>query len=503
MQKEIMARYHATQTIDIASLRDLTQAKRTLDDYRKDLLQEKREDLVQSLRLSTRFAPTQRQLQTFLRDVEEREPAQETFKERRDQHRALKDPLADAQNDVEQLSAHSLDLLQELERSAPSERAVQQKLGVLLVALDRIESNIRTLHQLISTRHEHSLERLSQDQRRASRISGLLLLIAFAAFAVAVIASWRALSPIQRLTNAATQVGRGDFDIERIQASNDEIGQLAEAFHTMTDGLRARDRALSSAHQEREAAYQQLLREEKARIQAERLAVVGALSARITHELRNPLSSLSLNLEMILEDPQIAQLDADTHDMLRSMKHEIERLEALSSGYLSLARKPIGAHRIFSLTQLTQSTLSQFQRSAELDHVELHSTLDADLWVDGDENELRGVVINLIENARIAVAEQAPPRKIHISLTQEDQHLVWTIEDNGPGIDPAMRAHLFDPFISDRPDGTGLGLSTSRRIAEAHNGTLEEGPSVLGGACFTLRLPAASSDADTPPESTS
>lgn len=484
-----MARYHATQTIDIASLRDLTQARRTLVDFRKDLLQEKSEDLVQSLRLSARFAPAQRQLHSFLRDVEEREPRQETFKERQDPHHALKDPLAEAQRDVENLSPYTRDLLQELERNAPDDQQVQQKLGVLLVALDRIESNIRTLHNLISTRHQHSLERLSQDQRRASRISGLLLLIAFVAFAVAVTASWRALSPIQGLTKAATQVGQGDFEIERIHASNDEIGQLAEAFHTMTEGLRARDRALKDANQERERAYQQLLREEKARIQAERLAVVGALSARITHELRNPLSSLSLNLEMILEDPEISALDADTHDMLHSMKQEIERLESLSGGYLSLARKPIGVHQVFSLTQLTHSTLSQFRRSTELAHVELIHALEDDLWVEGDENELRGVLINLIENARIAVAHQDPPRKIRVSLTRDDAQVVWRIEDNGPGIDPAMRPQLFDPFISDRPDGTGLGLSTSRRIAEAHLGALTDGPSTLGGACFTLRLP--------------
>src|SRR5699024_853433 len=129
-------------------------------------------------------------------------------------------------------------------------------------------------------------------------------------------------------------------------------------------------------------AHQQLLREEKARIQAERLAVVGALSARITHELRNPLSSLSLNLEMILEDPEISALDADTHDMLHSMQQEIERLESLSGGYLSLARKPIGVHQVFSLTQLTHSTLSQFRRSTELDHVELIHALEDDLWVE-------------------------------------------------------------------------------------------------------------------------
>lgn len=490
MQKRIMARYHATQAIDIASLRDLTQARRTVADFRNDLLQEKPEDLVQSLRLSARFSPAQRQLQAFLRAVEAREPAQETFSERAEQHDALKIPFESAGEQIEQLPQHTRALLQEIDRTHPDEQRVQQKLGVLLVSLDHIETQIRTLHHILSTRHHASIEKLSRDQQRASRMSALLLIFAFFSFALAVLTVWRALSPIQRLTSAASKVGQGDFDVERIRAANDEIGQLAEAFHTMTQGLAARDRAVSTANQEREHAYQKLLREEQARIQAERLAVIGELSARITHELRNPLSSLSLNMEMILEDPKLDELDDDTHEMLRSMTREIQRLEALSTGYLSLARKPVGMHERLSLTSLTRSILTQFQRSAELDEITLLSAFEDELWIEGDENELRGVLINLIENARIAVAHEPPPRTIRIEGIRDADHVVWTIQDNGPGVSASMLEHLFDPFMSDRPEGTGLGLSTARRIVETHYGTLLYRAASGGGACFVITLPS-------------
>lgn len=489
MQKRIMARYHATQTIDIASLRDLTQARRSVGDYRNDLLQEKTDDLVQSLRLSARFSPAQRQIEAYLRAVEAREPPQETFDERRAHHAALDSPLQSVRQQVGLLPQQTRALLHEMERSPAADQQIQQKLGVLLVSLDQIESNLRTLHSTISARHHDSIERLSRDQRRAARMSAILLVFAFAAFALAVLAIWRALSPIQRLTKATSQVGQGDFDIERIRATKDEIGQLADAFYAMTQRLAARDQALFAANQEREDAYQKLVREEKARIQAERLAVVGALSARITHELRNPLSSLSLNIDMILEDPNLSDLDDDTHDMLLSMKHEIQRLEALSSGYLSLARTPSGAHHRLSLSRLTESIVLQFRRSAELDDVTLDYHIAPDTWIAGDENELRGVWINLIENARIAVAHTAAPRRIRITLTLDDDHVQWSIEDNGPGVSPDMLERLFDPFISDRPDGTGLGLSTARRVIEAHHGTLTYAPSRWGGACFTVRLP--------------
>lgn len=489
MQKRIMARYHATQTIDIASLRDLTQAKRSVANYRDDLLQEKIDDLIQSLRLSARFSPAQRQIQAYLRAVQEREPSQETFQERKTHHADLETPLVNVRRRVEQLPDQTRALLQEIERSDTDEQQVQQKLGVLLVSLDQIDADLRTLHNTISARHQASVDQLSRDQQRAARMSALLLVFAFAAFAIAVLAIWRALSPIQRLTKAASQVGQGDFDIERIRAGKDEIGQLTDAFHAMTQRLAARDHALLTAHQEREEAYQKLILEEKARIGAERLAVVGELSARITHELRNPLSSLSLNIEMILEDPHLQDLEADTHDMLLSMKHEIERLEALSGAYLSLARKPTGAHHRISLSELAQSVVSQLQRSAALDGVTLEQRIVPNAWIQGDENELRGVLINLIENARIAVAQTSGARCIRVSVSLKEDHVRCTIEDNGPGVSPALYEQLFEPFVSDRADGTGLGLSTSKRVAEAHQGTLTYTVSDLGGACFTLLLP--------------
>lgn len=498
MQNRIMARYDATQGTDIASLRDLKQARRSVIDYRNDLLHENPDELARSLRLSARFAPAQKQVQRYLHNVAEREPSQEVFKERAKHHESLQSQLEHTLALLEDIPAQNRALLQEVDRETPNEPQVQQHLGALLVTLDDVESHVLDLHHTISARHEESTQRLSRDQQRASQMTTLLALLAFIAFAVAVGTIWRALSPIQRLTSAATKVGEGDFNIERIRAGNDEIGQLTEAFYGMTQALLSRDRALSAANQEREDAYQQLIREEKARIQAERLAVVGALSARITHELRNPLSSLSLNVEMILEDPQLDHLEDDTRDMLRSMKQEIERLESLSSGYLSLARKPVGAHLPINFTRLVEDTLAQFRRSTELDQVHVESDLHPDVWTTGDENELRGVLINLIENARVAVAAQEHDRRIRVTLRQSGDMITWTIDDNGPGVDASIADELFDPFITNRPQGTGLGLSTSRRIAEAHGGTLTYAPSPDGGACFSLHLHALEHGADAP-----
>lgn len=489
MQQRIMARYDATQATDIASLRELREAQRAVVDYRNDLLSEDTIERTRSLRLATLLAPAQENIRRHLENISLREPDIEIFPERKALQGSLHQQLADSARHLEALPTQSLELLQTLEDPAAHEDQVQQKLGALLVTLDELDAQLRTIRNTLTERHRQSTEKLARDQTRAANLTAALLVFALFAFLVATGTIWLALSPIRRLTQAASKVARGEFDIERVRAGKDEVGQLAEAFYAMTQDLATRDLELSTANQELETAYQQLVREEQARIHAERLAVVGELSARITHELRNPLSSLGLNVEMILEDPKLDQLDEDTREMLHAMDREILRLEELSSGYLSLARKPVGLHRTIDLTQLTQTIVAQFRRSAELEHIDVRVALEPQRLVDGDENELRQVLINLIENARIALEGQPAPRRLTVELEAVEGWLELRVRDSGPGVEDEMVEQLFEAFATNRRDGTGLGLSTSQRIAQAHGGSLRYLPNEGGGACFTLRLP--------------
>src|SRR5699024_3984406 len=98
-------------------------------------------------------------------------------------------------------------------------------------------------------------------------------------------------------------------------------------------------------------------------------------------------------------------------------------------------REPVGAHLPINFTRLVEDTLAQFRRSTELDQVRVESDLCPDVWTTGDENELRGVLINLIENARVAVTAQEHDRRIRVTLRQSDDMITWTIDDNGPAVD--------------------------------------------------------------------
>lgn len=489
MQQRIMGRYDATQSTDISSLRDVREAQRAVVDYRNLILSDSSADLTRALRLSTALAPIEDKIGGVLERIASREPSEEPFAERRALRAPLDDRLRDVREPLAGLPRERTALLQSLDAQTPDAPAVQRHIGATLVSLDTLEEALSRLSALLHQRHIESSERLARDQRLADRLTLALLGLALLAFLVASGTVWSALRPIQRLTQAATAVGRGDFQIEPVRAGRDEVGQLAEAFFQMTQDLSERDEELRRTNIDLEVAYENLLREEQARIQAERLSVVGELSARITHELRNPLSSLTLNVEMILDDPALTDLDEDSIEMLRAMKREIQRLEELSSGYLSLTRKPTGTHAPLALASLVTAVLTHFRRSAELDAIELRAALNTVPHIDGDENELRQVLINLIENARIALKDREAPRVLRITLELDGDDVLLLVEDNGEGVSAEMEEVLFEPFSTSRREGTGLGLSTSRRIAQHHGGTLSYARSALGGAAFTLRLP--------------
>lgn len=494
MQQRIMGRYDATQATDISSLRDVREAQRAVIDYRDILLNDAHQELTRSLKLSEQLSPTEEKIRGLLEKTALREPEHDPFPERRALNPALQERLIQAEHRLAALPAQRAELLMLLESTQADEVRLQRQLAETLITLDELDEELRGLATLVTQRHAQSSAKLNRDQQRADQLTIALLIFAFFAFLVATGTIWSALRPIQRLTHAASKVAQGDFSVEPIRAGKDEVGQLADAFVQMTRALAERDAALVEANQDLEEAYQNLIREEQARIQAERLAVVGELSARITHELRNPLSSLNLNVEMILEDPKLAELEEDTREMLQAMEREIKRLEDLSSGYLSLAKKPTGMHRLLNFAELIRTVVAQFRRAAELNDIEVHSDFPDTLHLRGDENELRQVLINLIENARIALADLQGPKKLYVSAHTSDDHIELRVEDNGLGVDATMLEALFEAFSTSRKEGTGLGLSTSRRIAELHGGSLRYASRAEGGACFILQLPHASPD---------
>lgn len=306
----------------------------------------------------------------------------------------------------------------------------------------------------------------------------------------------RSLRPIRRLTEAAHRMKKGNYATIQIEAGRDEVGVLTREFAAMAEAIQSRDKSLRQKNQELERAYKAELSAQQAQVKAERLAAIGEMSSRITHELRNPLSSIGLNVEMLQEELEESEVDPDVLEMLSSIEAEVERLRSLTEGYLSLARPHVGRTVLVDLQQLSQEVLIQLAAELDLHQITLQ-IFGGSTPVTGDAHQLRQVWINLIQNAVAAIKEQPLPRQIQIKTNieneNENENAIMIIDDNGPGIAEKNIEHIFQPFVSSRVDGTGLGLSICRRIITELDGSLvATAHGKLGGASFKIILPARS-----------
>lgn len=221
---------------------------------------------------------------------------------------------------------------------------------------------------------------------------------------------------------------------------------------------------------------------------AERLAAVGRLSAQVAHEIRNPLSAIGLNAELLEEeleapDPQEARA------LLRAIAAEIERLTEVTEGYLQLTRIPDpqaqGTNLHDSLRDLL-SMLTPELRAHGIDvKLELHAH-EALAWV--DPAQLRQALLNVIRNAREAMPEGGI---ITLRIGRENGYAFIEVEDEGPGIPEAVRDRVFEPFFTTKPEGTGLGLSLTRQFVSEQHGEIRLDASPTGGARVRILLPIA------------
>jgi two-component system NtrC family sensor kinase len=225
--------------------------------------------------------------------------------------------------------------------------------------------------------------------------------------------------------------------------------------------------------------------------QTEKLAVMGSLLAGVVHELNNPLSVVlgqtALLREVLGSGPHAAQAG--------KIALAAERCARIVKNFLAFARQQSPERQPVMLNQVVQETVELLAYSLRMDNVEVSLDLSEDLpplWA--DPNQLHQIVVNLVTNAHHAMREVSDRR---LTLTTRcDESGRWVrleVADTGPGVPPAIRSRIFQPFFTTKPpgQGTGLGLSICQGIAEDHGGTVSlESPSG-GGAVFVIRLPAS------------
>ena len=231
-------------------------------------------------------------------------------------------------------------------------------------------------------------------------------------------------------------------------------------------------------------------------VQSERLAAIGRLAAQITHEIRNPLSSIGLNIELLGDDVEHLPPDrqGEVKSILDAVLAEVRRLAEITEGYLRFARLPAPQKTEADVGDLCAGLVAFTQGDAGNRGVNVELHVEQGLpAVAVDADRLRQALLNLLRNGLEAAGKGGTVRVSARRRAQgdDDDGVELVIEDNGPGVPAASREKIFSPFFTTKKEGTGLGLVVAREIAREHGGDLVVADGALGGAAFVVTLPAA------------
>jgi signal transduction histidine kinase len=238
-----------------------------------------------------------------------------------------------------------------------------------------------------------------------------------------------------------------------------------------------------------EGVVQLLHDREREVARAEQLAAVGQLAAGVGHEIRNPLTSIKMLVQNGLEDGPSALTTED----LKVIEGEVRRMERSLQTFLDFARPPKPERRPVELRPVLDAVLGLVRGRAERQHVATRlDVTDGPLALTADPGQLQQVFVNLVLNALDAM-----PGGGRLALSAH-RRMGWVeveVSDTGEGVSREMMPRLFQPFVSSKDTGLGLGLVISRRIVEDHGGTIDAANRPGGGATFFVRLPTSEDQA--------
>jgi signal transduction histidine kinase len=352
--------------------------------------------------------------------------------------------------------------------------AVGDREGAERMRTDLVKRESEGVQRLkaMKARVEGAMDTLKAEARhREERSMQLLVGLAILTLLVGVLASLyarRVLAPLTTVTDRANAVARGDLSPHEVVDTNDEIGELATTFEGMVAAIQ---RARSEL------------------VQAERLATIGKMAAHVTHEIRNPLSAIGLNVEL-LEEEVAKNGEKEPMALVQAVKSEVDRLSRIAEQYLSVARRPRPHLERERVDDLVRELCAFVRPELERAEVALRVETAPDLpEIELDEAQLRQALLNLIRNAR-----EAMPKGGDLAVevaTAEGGGVEIRIDDTGGGVPEELRASIFDPFFTTKQRGTGLGLAVTREIVEAHHGTITCEPREGRGTRFRIVLPSA------------
>ncbi|TDI80396.1 MAG: HAMP domain-containing protein [Betaproteobacteria bacterium] len=239
-------------------------------------------------------------------------------------------------------------------------------------------------------------------------------------------------------------------------------------------------------------------------LQAQRTAAWGEVARRLAHEIKNPLTPIQLSAERIQlklaeklgpQDAEILKRSTET------IVNQVEALKTMVNEFSEYARAPELELRLLDLNKLVQEVLALYETESVADGGELRSHIHLDLTPDlppvrGDSARLRQVIHNLLQNAQDTLADVAEPI-ITVSTERVQDGVRFSMSDNGRGFPDHVKTHAFEPYVTTKLKGTGLGLPIVKKIVEEHHGVIQIENIRPHGAHISITLPIASGDYST------
>ncbi len=335
--------------------------------------------------------------------------------------------------------------------------------------LERREHNvyrrISDLSALLERVVNQRTQALEDNERKARLYAVVLGIIAIAiAFMMAV---WViiTLRPLSRLRAAAKRIGGGDYASRIDERGPTEVAELAREFNSMARAVEEREREL---------------------VRSERLAAVGKLSAMITHEIRNPLSAIGLNAELL--DDELAN-NVEGQALCRAIHREVDRLTAITEEYLAFGKLPKPKIASEHVNAMVEALAAFVREDLTAKHIDLSVELaDSDPIALVDASQLRQCLVNLVRNAADALAAKGGGT-VTLRTRKAGERAVIEVEDTGVGIAPEVLPRLFDTFFSTKDGGSGLGLALTQQIVKDHGGDLGVSSTLGRGTTFTVSIP--------------
>ena len=321
------------------------------------------------------------------------------------------------------------------------------------------------------------LEEEFMDMKRETSWTFLWITLAgiIVAFAVSYLLGNSIIKPIQSLVSASHILAEGDLNHRVECKSKDEIGELARTFNFMANSIKERDEQLKE-------------NTERKIMESERLAIVGQLAAGVAHEINNPLGSILLYSNLLLEDMKEENLIKEN---LKKIVEQTTRCKEIVKGLLDFSRLTIAEMKFTNVHEIIENVLSLVKNQSMFQNVDIITDFNRSLPVIMlDKAKIQQVFINILLNAVESMDGQGK-LTIETCYSADGKFLNVNFTDTGYGIKKENMRKIFDPFFSagHKPHSTGLGLSISYGIIKKHKGNISVKSKVGKGSTFTVSLP--------------